>query len=397
LKTELTHADRVDGGTELFIDALRGVAALMVLLSHAVDLAISQVHGWEFGENPPVWRAVRATVGTGEHWVWCFFVLSGFCIHLSIARALREGRFRLGPYALARVTRIYPLYLLGLGLALAAYLVVPDLGGFDGHKPVREFWATLLSLQIFTNSFPGFQQSWSLSCEMIYYGVWPMLLWMAGGREKRAFRAGMAASLTVAGGVLVMWTVFHRMEDRAFVDGIWSVSALFVLWLAGAGLAAGWGPIAEPVTRRRWHAGLAVLAAATVLLYAVRYLEYPHWSTHLVSWAAMPGIVLMIAGARHAGLAAAPARVATGCRWLGLFSYPCYILHDQMLALVNHLTEPLLPEAWAGQPMARVAVYLAVILPPLALAGPALERFFMGWRTRLLRGGRAAAATPAMP
>jgi peptidoglycan/LPS O-acetylase OafA/YrhL len=50
-------------------------------------------------------------------------------------------------YGIARVTRIYPLYLLGLALAVVTYLVVPDLGGFDGHVPVREFWATLLSVQ----------------------------------------------------------------------------------------------------------------------------------------------------------------------------------------------------------------------------------------------------------
>ena len=391
MKTELTYTDRVESGTELFIDALRGIAALMVLLSHAVDLAVSQVYGWEFGESPPMWRAVRATLGTGVQWVWCFFVLSGFCIHLSIARSLREGRFRLMAYGIARVTRIYPLYLLGLALAVVTYLLVPDLGGFDGHVPVREFWATLLSVQIFTTSFPSFQQSWSLSCEMIYYGVWPVLLWVTSGREKRAFWVGMVASLTVAGLVLVMWNGFHLMEDRAFVGGIWSVSSLFVLWLAGAGLAVEWRVISEAVTISRWRAGIAVLVVATGLLFILRYMQYPHWSSNLVSWVAMPGIVMLIAGARHAGLAAASVRVAVFCRWLGLFSYPCYILHDQMLALVNHLTEPLLPEGLAGQPAVRVFVYLMIILPFLAMIGPGMERLLMGWRSRVMRGRKPLA------
>jgi peptidoglycan/LPS O-acetylase OafA/YrhL len=384
LKTQLIHSDRVDPGTELFIDALRGIAALMVLFSHAVDLAISQVYGWQFAENPPFWRAVRAVLGTGEHWVWAFFVLSGFCIHLSIARSLREGRFRFMPYALARVTRIYPLYLLGFVLALIAYAVVPDLGGFDGHRPVREFWATLVSLQIFTNTFPGFQPSWSLSCEMIYYAVWPILLWVASGKEKRAVGVGLVASLLVAGTVLVMWNVFHVMEGRAFVDGIWTLSALLILWLAGAGLAVGWGPLSAAVTMRRWLGGLAVFATSAILLFTLRYQQYPHWSTHLAAWVAMPGIVLIIAGARFSRFDQAAPWVGVACRWLGLFSYPCYILHDQMLAITNYLMAPLLPEAWAAQPGVRVILYLVLVLPPLMLVGPALERRLMGWRSRVL-------------
>jgi len=312
-------------------------------------------------------------------------VLSGFCIHLSIARSLREGRFRFMPYALARVTRIYPLYLLGFVLAWIAYAVVPDLGGFDGHQPVREFWATLFCVQIFTNAFPGFQPSWSLSCEMIYYAVWPMLLWVASGKEKRAFAVGMVASLLVAGVVLVMWNGFHVMEGRAFVDGIWTLSALLILWLAGAGLAVGWGPLSSAVTFRRWLGGLAVFAAAAVLLFTLRYQQYPHWSTHLAAWVAMPGIVLLIAGARFVRLEQAAPWVGTACRWLGLFSYPCYILHDQLLAITNYLMAPLLPEAWAEQPGVRVILYLVLILPPLMLIGPALERRLMGWRSRLLR------------
>ncbi len=386
MKNQLIHSDRVDPGTELFIDALRGIAALMVLFSHGMDLAISQVHGWQFADNPPLWRTLRTLFATGEHWVWCFFVLSGFCIHLSIARSLREGRFRFLPYALARTTRIYPLYLVGFALALTAYAVVPDLGGFDGHKPVREFFATLLSLQIFTNTFPGFQPSWSLSCEMIYYAAWPVLLLIASGREKLAFTIGMIASVTVAAAVWTMWNVFHLMEDRAFIDGIWTCSSLFMLWLAGAGLAIAWQPIAAAMTWRRWWVGMILFAIAVFLLFGLRFQSYPAWTTHMAAWVAMPGIVLIMAGARLLRMDSRPAWVARSCRWLGLFSYPCYILHDQLLLLTNQWLEGLLPATWLAQPFARLGLMLIIVLPVLILIGPSLERFFMGWRSRLLRG-----------
>ena len=375
----------MDSGTELFIDALRGIAALMVLVSHSVDLGISRVYGWGLDENPPFWRAMRATLGTGEYWVWCFFVLSGFCIHLSIAHAQREGRFRFLPYALARVTRIYPLYLLGFLLAILTYKLVPALGGYDGHVPARQFWATLLNLQIFTNTFPGYMQSWSLSCEMIYYAAWPSLLWLTSGRALGALKMGMIGSFALSTGIFVLWVLFHSLEDRAVVDGLWTSAALFLLWLSGAGLAISWKSVSESTTVRRWFSGMAIFVTAVGLLAVMRYQQYPSWTTHVAAWVAMPGLVLLIAGGRHFKLDGASKRVRSACAWLGLFSYPCYILHYQMLLLSDHWLEPLLPEVLVTQPLLRAFIGILIVLPLLMLIGPALEKFFMKWRSQLLR------------
>ncbi len=382
----MTHSGRVDSGTELLIDALRGLAALMVFGSHAFDLAISHAHGWGFGENPPFWRFVRAIFGTGEHWVWCFFVISGFCIHLSIARSVREGRFQLGSYALARITRIYPLYLVGFALAILTWWLGPQIGGYDGQPPVRQFWATLLSLQIFTNTFPSYEASWSLSCEMIFYAVWPALLLVTRLMERRALYLGLLSTLMVAAVILVLWSHYHWLEERAFVDGIWTLSVLFVLWLGGAWLAADWGAVAPSINRRAWITGMVAFAAAVAFLFTLRYQQYPPWSIHASSWGALPGMVLIIAGARHAGLADAPEKLRAACRWLGQFSYPCYVLHMQLIHLVDKFLCPLLPSALMEQPLARVVVYAATVIPLLAITGPPLERALMSWRARVLHG-----------
>lgn len=391
MNEESPHRHRIDAGTELLIDALRGIAALMVFGTHAVDLAISQAHGWDFGENPPFWRAIRAVFGTGEHWVWCFFVISGFCIHLSIARSVREGRFRLGAYALARVTRIYPLFLLGFALAAATWWLVPHIGGYDGHAPVRQALATLLSLHIFTNAFPSYEASWSLSCEMIFYGAWPVLLLISGFRERRAIFLGMMASLLAAKIILALSSQHHQLDERAFVDGIWTLSVLFVLWLSGAWLAVDWGRVSRRVDFALWIGGILSFGCAVCFLFVLRYLQYPPWSVHAASWSALPGIVLLIAGSRHARLASASEKVKNACRWLGQLSYPCYVLHVQLLHLVDEYLCPLLPETLAAMPVARLALYAATVLPVLAWTGPPLERALMAWRARVLR------ATPVRP
>ena len=43
-----------------------------------------------------------------------FFVISGYCIQLSVMRLARDGVFPLKTYMMARLTRILPLYYLAL-------------------------------------------------------------------------------------------------------------------------------------------------------------------------------------------------------------------------------------------------------------------------------------------
>lgn len=360
---------------------------MFVFGSHAFDLAVSRIHGWDFGENPPMWRFLRSVFGTGEHWVWCFFVISGFCIQLSIGRSLKEGRFKIGPYLMARLSRIYPLFLVGLALAVITYGLAPAIGGFDGHVPTRQFWASLFSLQIFTNTYPSYDPSWSLSCEMIYYIAWPLLLFLTGRRLSRAFSVGMFCSISLIVGILLIWAwaQHHRIDERAFVDGLWALGALFPLWLCGAWLATNWADFSATVSRRVWVGGLIVFGGAISFLFTLRFFQYPPWSVHMGSWVALPGIFLSIAGARHVGLGDAPQSVKTTCQWLGRFSYPCYLLHFQLLHLLDEFGLPLLPNAWSAQPMVRFGVYLTVLLPILALIGPPLESALMAWRSRLLK------------
>jgi peptidoglycan/LPS O-acetylase OafA/YrhL len=288
---------------------------------------------------------------------------------------------------MARVSRIYPLFLVGLTLAVITYALAPAIGGFDGYAPTRQFWASLFSLQIFTNTYPSYDPSWSLSCEMIYYIAWPLLLFLTGKRLSRAFSVGMFCSIGLIAVILFLWAwaQHHRIDERAFVDGLWALGALFPLWLCGAWLATNWLDFSAAVSRRVWVGGLIVFAVAMVFLITLRYLQYPAWSVHLGSWVALPGIVLLIAGARHVGLGEASHVVKATCQWLGRFSYPCYILHFQLLHLLDEFGMPLLPNAWSAQPMVRFGVYVIVLLPFLAWVGPPLESALMAWRSRLLQ------------
>ncbi len=70
------------------IDALRGVAAVGVVLFHAHEAVPLDPSRW-FG------ALLNGTLFFGRYGVWLFFVISGFCIHL---RWVRKQRASLSPH-----------------------------------------------------------------------------------------------------------------------------------------------------------------------------------------------------------------------------------------------------------------------------------------------------------
>jgi peptidoglycan/LPS O-acetylase OafA/YrhL len=380
---------RFDLDSELMIDAVRGIAALLVLVSHSFDIAVGDVFGWSFSSNPVEWRWVRASLGHGGYWVWCFFVISGLCIHQSISRSVAGGTFVWRRYLLSRITRIYPLFLLGLVIAVVPWLLNADAGFAAGENPWRQFLASLLSLHILTTTFPAFETSWSLSCEMIYYVAWPLILLVLRGRVRWAVFAAVGGSLLVLAVIFVTWRVLHRLEHSTAVDGLWIVTALFPVWVAGAWLADHWQTVTQHVSRRLWLSSLPLCVLAEVLLVVLKFHQAPGWAIHMASWSSVPGLVIFLAGARHARLArfswSGPV-----CGWLGRFSYPCYVLHLQLLFTLSYFLTPWLPESVAADPLKKMPLLLLPVLSLVALVGPRLEQWLMRWRAQVL-------ARPARP
>jgi len=100
------------------IDALRGAAALGVVLYHAVEQGKHVLPNNLF--HYPV-RLVQFASSFGYIGVFLFFVISGFCIHLQWARAKAadvEPEIRFGAFWKRRIRRLYPPYIITLLLFL---------------------------------------------------------------------------------------------------------------------------------------------------------------------------------------------------------------------------------------------------------------------------------------
>lgn len=102
----------------LELDALRGIAALGVVLFHYMVAFIDQ---YTYGtEIFPGFRYFRY----GKHGVALFFIISGFVIFMSLERTKRSYDFIFG-----RFSRLYPTYWAAviLSVAVVTFAKLPDL------------------------------------------------------------------------------------------------------------------------------------------------------------------------------------------------------------------------------------------------------------------------------
>ena len=158
------------------LDIFRGLAILAVILLHVFFLsdAFLKVE----------WAVpIAARLSTG---VQLFFVLSGFLMCRSYTR-LQNQQNGLLVYAVKRVAKIYPLYLIfmaiGAALWAAAYYLTGEPQPFRNSTSPSDFTARSFLLHVFLlqGIFPqGLHSfvdgSWSIVCEVYFYILLPLVI-----------------------------------------------------------------------------------------------------------------------------------------------------------------------------------------------------------------------------
>jgi peptidoglycan/LPS O-acetylase OafA/YrhL len=166
------------------LDVARALAASMVLVDHVIAGVLwLPVAGLAESVSRAAAHAARAF---GQWGVGLFFVLSGLCIHLPIARRSEQSGWRLeiGPYFRRRFTRIYPPHLVALLLGIAVVAVVPGLVEREQvsliKPPTLRFFLLHLFMvhTFFADAFASISVVlWTIAIESHFYLLYPVLLW----------------------------------------------------------------------------------------------------------------------------------------------------------------------------------------------------------------------------
>lgn len=365
MKPDATMLKTGPAGTT--IDLLRGGLAIMVLVAHALESTLLLVKVSAL----PNWMAV--TLGHGGFWVNGFFVLSGFCIHRSImAQRIQDTRPWAVSYAMARLTRLYPLYLIALVLALM-------ISGWPGGGSLISH---LLMMQGITGTLPAIKPAWSLTYEILYYAAWPVVLFASGWQMRKALLRAGAGTVIFAATLMLIWKKGMGSADGPWVLPLALIAAQFPLWLGGAWLAQSWESVLKHA--RRWMAPVALLWI--MLGYLVQaFMLHRHASTSVIialGWLVLPGwLGLVLGSAAWSGLV----RWSAAARWLGWLSYPLYILHQPLLDILVAGGRAWQLQADLGQ---TVILLLAWVMACMIVAGVPLEAGLLRWRSRWLGGKR---------
>lgn len=304
------------------IDALRGAAALAVLLFHASDIgALSNRSG-------PIYAALESIANWGRYGVWLFFVISGFCIHLSWAKQSRTTPApppSFGPFWLRRFRRLYPAYLVAILLYAGCVLVAGEVT----NRMIAGFFMHLVFVQNFVpwGIYTVNEVMWTLAIEEQLYLLYFVFLAIR-------IRFGLITALIVALGARLAWFVLAFLLHRyASVDILVTQAAFaqWFVWVLGAVAVEAWfGMVHVPAWLQRFVTAAVLLLAAATVSYLYMYvleggpLRHLLWFLTDVLW----GLGFFVLVNKAVSVEGQTGRSVAWLAGVGLFSYSLYLTHE---------------------------------------------------------------------
>lgn len=330
------------------VQAMRGAAALMVVIGHSQSAAARIV-------TDAGGRFARSTIVPWGAGVDLFFVLSGFIIVHASGRLFGRAGAR-GDFVRRRLVRIVPLYWLVTTLFLALLAAAAWKGGdrFPGGVAILASYA-FIPADTYGDGrlFPVFDLGWTLNYEMLFYALFALVVPLP--RRRALAMAGLLLVAAVAiGGIVPVSPAAWFWTRPIILD--------FGLGVAVGACVARAIVLAPPV-----RIALAVVGAAVLLADPLHAFDGPVGVTVANDWPRVLAAGLPIAAVLAAAvLGPEPPmpRVLLPVAVIGDASYSLYLVHPVALIAAEKLAQKL--------PLVRAAagwqLVLAMVLAALAIA-----------------------------
>jgi peptidoglycan/LPS O-acetylase OafA/YrhL len=296
------------------LDGLRGLAALIVVLSH-----VSNATG--------LWNKLFG-VGGGQIGVMLFFVLSGY---LMGALYLDQPftRERVWAYSIHRVARVLPLFYFVVLLALGLNIVGTRSGIDIGIFPIIPGNA-LLHFGLIS----GQSVFWTIPVEVHFYVLFVFLWWLYT-------RSQIVLFLVIA--IAIVLHFFIPIDAARYFNTLLFTGAFF---LSGVLISRARGLHDKPGGDHLRALGLAGFFLLALLLFPNVYQAVfgeQRWlqKVHLLQMWHDPLYLIAIAGCLFAALTSQIVAKALSCRFMtysGKISYSIYLLHLPVIVWIDRLT-----------------------------------------------------------
>ena len=204
----------------LSIEGIRGFAAIYVMLGHIVQLYQPYVFfpGLEF--------VIKTLFGYGHQAVILFFIMSGFSIHYSSSKYNFSDRRQITDYLFKRFRRIYPLFLMALIISFVVLYITQTPSDWVRNS-LSFVFLTDISKGCIADPIPTNFPIWSLSYEVIYYLLYPLILWL---KDKIGLKRVLIISIIIS-------LIAGVFELSGLQNHLSNVFQLYWIWVVGAVIA----------------------------------------------------------------------------------------------------------------------------------------------------------------
>jgi len=291
-----------------YLDSLRGLAALYVLVYHAILLAQPNLI------VPDLYAPFFMAGGTG---VMLFFVVSAFSLCLTWPRHEKTG-IPLSSYFISRFLRIAPLFYF---MMIAIY--IRDIFVFDTwHSAGKVFINAAFLFNLFPQAQEGYVwASWAIGVEFLFYVLFPLFYYMTSSLWQRLTLVFLTGVLTM---LYFAWLPTLHIEE-ATRAGFMNSGLLRFLPVFAMGM------VAFDVVRRLHDAPNAreiggALVALSVLVYGAIIAGYLPMLASIYGQGFCYALLLV-------GLALHPFWLYVNplTRFFGKISYSVYLLHPPIV------------------------------------------------------------------
>lgn len=328
----------------LSIDLLRAFAAFAVFYYHQhLGVFLAKYTHLDFLTHSDKIGATYA--------VPLFFLLSGFCIHLSCLKQLIDKKpLSLKDYYLNRFFRIYPAYIFTLLFSIIVIAITTT----NLKISTSDFLVHLFIAQGFFESYFNTINLvlWTITVEVMFYLIYPLYYYL---NKRLNSHQTLLISLLITS-ISILW--FSTSEYELTLPQQFSFTNLWFGWCFGAWLCDQYFREPKFFKSIYWTLTVGIIIS---LFFSLQFISFKNDIllkniVYILVWG--PFLILFIQQEKY---------LAKVKRWLtipvaiGLSSYSLYLLHVPLISIKNFLINNFIPQNYQSLTMIIGTLLIPII------------------------------------